>query len=87
MQDKMTSYMAQNRMYHFEGERGVNNLEKVMKEVCGYGSDWGGTMRNFFSDNPGAIEAVLQWVSEQQSTEWTANLDALIEEEDESIES
>lgn len=86
MEDLLQQYMANNRMFHFEGERGVRELEQVMKEVCGYKSDWGGVLHNFFADNPGAIEAVLDWVSSQNNTEWHENLEQMVEPEDEDSE-
>lgn len=78
MTELMHEYMANNHMFHFEGERGVRNMEQVMKEVCGYKSDWGGVLQNFFADNPGAIEAVLEWVSSQNNSEWQENLESLV---------
>ena len=78
MQEKLMQYMDENRMHSFDGERGVRNLEKVMKEVCGYGSDWNGVLHNFFTDNPGAINAVLEWIGDSRSPEWEENLNNLV---------
>mgnify|MGYP000288235715 CR=1 FL=1 len=52
----------------YEGERGVRNLEQLC-ETLGYGQ---GYMRNraveeFLSDNPGAVQAVVDFIGE-----WTA---------------
>lgn len=33
-----------------------------------------GDLMEFFEDNPGAVEAVVNWVREQRSTEWQASL-------------
>ena len=83
-QELLQEYMANNCMFQFEGERGIRNLERVMKEVCGYDSEWGGVLHNFFSDNPGAVEAVLEWIGNQANGEWKENLESLVgpEEED-----
>jgi hypothetical protein len=82
MQQKLSNYMSENRMHCMEGERGVKNLEKVMTEVCGYDGDWGGVLRNFFTDNSGAIEAVIEWIGKARVSEWSENLDAMQTEDD-----
>ena len=79
----LQDYIVNNRMFHFEGERGVNNMERVMKEVCGYTADWGGVLKNFFADNPGAIEAVLEWIGSHNNAEWKDNLESLVGPEEE----
>lgn len=85
MEDLLYEYLDNNSITSFEGERGVTNLERVCKEVCGYDSNFGGVLRNFFSDNPGAIEAVIEWIGRQHSADWKDNLECLVgpEEEDE----
>lgn len=75
MQDKLDTYFSANRMHSFEGERGVRNMEQTMQEVCGYSAAWGGTLQNFFIDNPGAIEAVMEWIANSNVPEWSARLD------------
>ena len=74
-----------------EGESGVRNLEQLV-ETLGYGE---GFMRNraiedFLTDNPGAVEAVLQFIGEwvERNNEWAERLkeslveDGLLEEEE-----
>jgi hypothetical protein len=60
-----------------EGERGVRNLETLC-ETLGYGK---GFMHNraveeFLSDNPGAIEAVLEFIGTwvERNDEWAEAL-------------
>lgn len=60
-----------------EGEQGVRNLEQLV-ETLGYGH---GIYRNraieeFLIDNPGAVEAVLQFIGEwtERNEEWAAAL-------------
>lgn len=81
MQSQLNRYFEINEITSFEGARGVRNLEKTLKEVCGYSDAFGGVLRNFFEDNPGAVEAVLDWVGQQQPPEWAANLDSLVGED------
>ena len=71
----------------FEGERGVRNLETLCENL-GYGQ---GFMRNraleeFLCDNPGAVEAVVEFIGEwvERNTEWQERLlDVVGEEESE----
>ena len=83
---QMENYLANNKMYSFEGARGVQHLEKIATEVCGYDSSFGGVMMNFFADNPSAIEEVVTWIGRQATMgDWKDNLESLVgpEEEDE----
>jgi hypothetical protein len=85
MQEALEKYMEQNRMYHLEGGMGVRAMKKIMKEVCGYSNDWMGTLENFFADNPGAVQAVVEWIGEQNNTEWTSNLAAMVENDESEV--
>lgn len=80
MEDLFDTYTDQNRMYHFEGTRGVSNLNKIVTEVCGYNSAWSGgnNLETFLQDNPGAIEAVINWIRESHCPEWRNNLEQLV---------
>jgi len=75
MEDQLQAYLDANKFYHFEGDRGVERLETVLKDVCGYGH-WN-TLHNFLADNPGAIEAIVQWIGEQRVPEWKDNLEEM----------
>ena len=69
---------------HSEGERGVKNLETVC-EVLGYGE---GFMRNraiedFLTDNPGAVEALFEFISEWavRNPQWCNAMEEQLEDE------
>ncbi len=83
MQDALQWYLDNNKMYHFEGERGVKHMEKVMEDVCGYNPDFCDVSENFFADNPGAIQAVITWIGEQHNADWKDNLESLVGEAEE----
>lgn len=62
---------------HFEGERGVEDLAKLVR-VLGYndsqyfGQFQGGCIGDliyFLEDNPGAVEAILNWIDENVEVE------------------
>ena len=74
--DLFDKYCDQNRMWHFEGARGVRNLTQLVEDVCGYTS-----IDTFLEDNPGAMEAVVNWIREANCLEWRQNLEELVEEE------
>ena len=75
--EMFSKYLDMNKIYNFEGSNGVRRMKKVMKDICGYGDAWGGTMNNFFSDNPGAIEAVMTWIENNipKVSDWEENLE------------
>jgi hypothetical protein len=87
MQDTLQRYLDDNKMHSFEGSSGVTKMEKVMSDVCGYTHSWGGIMQNFFADNPGACQAVVEWIGTQceRGGDWKDNLESLVgpEEDDE----
>lgn len=86
MQDALQRYMDDNKMYSFEGESGVRRVERLMSQVCGYDNNFGSVLHNFFADNPGAIEAVIDWIGKQKVIEWKDNLESLVgPDEDEEV--
>jgi len=79
--DAMDAYLDVEKMYHFEGSRGLSNLDKVLN-IIGYRN-----LDEFLSDNPGCIENMLEWIKDQDNEEWLDNLnnkidDSMIEEKD-----
>jgi hypothetical protein len=79
-------YMDKN-FRSFEGERGVRNLEQLV-ETLGYGEGWmrGRAIEDFLTDNPGAVQAVVEFIGEwvERNSDWQDRLtDGVDEEEDE----
>lgn len=64
MSDLIEKYCDQEKMYHFEGGRGVNNFEKIIR-VLGYRQ-----MDDFLEDNSGCLQAMVEWLGTQNNTEW-----------------
>lgn len=75
-----------NRFTTCEGERGFRNLEELV-ETLGYGEGWmrGRAIEDFLTDNPGAVEAVLQFIGEwvERNDEWAERLQEAVEEDTE----
>jgi len=81
---KIVDMFEQHFMTSTEGEKGVKQLENVC-EVLGYGE---GFMRNraieeFLTDNPGAVEALFQFISEWalRNPEWNDSMEEALEDE------
>jgi hypothetical protein len=88
-------YIDQENLHQTEGRRGLINLCR-MARALGY-NDFAesgrlnstaclGDLTLFLEDNPGAIEAVFEWISNSNCKDWAENLDYLVldnEEEDE----
>ena len=58
--------------YRWEGDSGVRNFEQLTKDI---GYDQG--IEHFLADNPGAIEALLEWIAdnaEKGGIEWKIDL-------------
>ncbi len=82
-EETIEKYLSFNKIYRFEGAQGVRNLEKLLGDM-GYrnGEFFNRVLENFFADNSGAIEAVIDWISNLNSTEWNENLSACLPEDD-----
>lgn len=76
MYEEIEAFIEQNTDGILEGTRGVENLKTVLMQI-GYDG-----LGDFLADCPGAIEAVLTWIGDQdQMTEWSDALtvhDALV---------
>jgi hypothetical protein len=72
-------WQEKNSAWHFEGS--TKNLEKLVKDL-GYRSDaFGSVIENFLSDNPGAQDAVAEWLD--RNDEWAELIRAEVGEDEE----
>lgn len=86
----LEEYCQQNKMYRLEGRKGVENIAKLVEDL-GYKDPMHfgqlnngaciGSLINFFEDNPGALEAVFDWIREQRSPEFYEKLQESINTE------
>jgi hypothetical protein len=75
LEDLLQKFIGQKRL-RFEGDNGVESLEKIAT-VLGYkrsGFRFGEIVEVFLSDNPGAQEAIVNWICEQNIKEWKDKL-------------
>lgn len=76
---KLQQYIEQEKMYSNEGSRGVSNLCKIVAAM-GYkdpfyqgalsGGGKTGDLMVFLEDNPGAIDALIEWIDARNVPEW-----------------
>ena len=87
-QDVVDTYID-NFMFRLEGEQGVRNLEQ-MCETLGYGQGYmrGRAIEEMLADNPGAVEAVAQFLADWavRNTEWNSALEQVLEDEGVEVE-
>lgn len=66
--EALEKFMDVNKIHNFDGERGNRNFEKICNALGYNSTDY------FFSDNPGAFEALIEWISGQRNDEWIEGL-------------
>lgn len=72
------------KVHSYEGERGVKNLNKLCKAI-GYREDgfaYGSSLERFLGDNSGAIEAIIEWIGEQDCHEWREEIEIELPEKE-----
>lgn len=79
MDNLMDTWIDANKAYSWEGRRGVQNLTKLVHDLSSDYSD----LDYFFTDNSGAIEAVLEWIRDRGGREWKDALEAKYGDQDE----
>ena len=82
-QNVVDTYMD-NYFFRMEGEQGVRNLE-TMCEHLGYGQGYmrGRAIEEMLADNPGAVEAVAEFLADWavRNTEWNTALEQVLEDD------
>ena len=85
-QDVIDEWCGQNRATSLEGDRGLENLNKLAEAIGYEKSPWnfGSPLEVFLSDNPGACEAIFNWIVEhgEKTTEWRDLLEGQLKEKD-----
>lgn len=79
--DLLEQFCVENRINRFEGDSGLENLERVFSAL-GYkphGFRFGTLIEAFLSDNPGACDAIIEWIGDQNIREWREKLEAEVE--------
>lgn len=89
--EQVVEMYMHNNFRRYEGEEGYRGLETLC-ETLGYGQGWmrGRAVEEMFADNPGAVEAVAEFLREWAvaNTDWNERLaerlaeDGLLEEQE-----
>lgn len=74
LRELIEKWMDQERIYSLEGPRGVRNFSNLVR-VLGYHS-----FDEFLEDNPGALEALVNWITDSDLPEWKEKFSAVVEE-------
>ena len=100
LSELVEQYMDENKLYRTEGRQGVENLCLLVRAL-GYkdpqyfgqfvrntmpGSACLGDLFEFLEDNPGAITAMIEWISDSKVKEWEDSLREQLSEEEEEEE-
>lgn len=80
-------YISQKNLYMLEGSTGVKNLEKLLKAIEG-DSFFGNPIVGFFENNPGAIEAIINWIKKEGGfiDDWVDSLKEAVDDSDDEDE-
>lgn len=79
-------FCKQEKISSFEGRIGVINLEKILLAI-GYDDFNNSVVENFLTDNPGAIETIVEWIrSVGDKTDWKEMIESEILDSDENDE-
>lgn len=74
--EAVEALLDQEMIYHFEGERGVRQLETLVEALDIEYQDF----NYFLADNPGAQQAIVDWICDQNLSHWRTNVEAMIED-------
>ncbi len=76
--DLIEKWRQKNKAYHFEGESGLEKLERLCKDLGYEGNNFrfGDPIQSFLADNYGATEAILEFIVEHvnKDPEWKESL-------------
>ena len=89
-QTTFQQFIDQEQLYRTEGRQGTETLCIIAKALGYHDPQRFGYVSNkvcigdlimFIEDNPGVVEAITTWISQQRSPEWEENIkDALHDE-------
>jgi hypothetical protein len=88
----LDQYMDQEKLYHIEGRKGVEALCQLTRAIGYKDPQYFGQMTSkaaigdlicFLEDNPGAIEALHNWIRDTASPEFKAALEEHVQPSDE----
>lgn len=82
--ETLERFLREKKIHRFEGDSGLKNLETLFSAL-GYtehGFRFGNLIEVFLSDNPGACDAIVEWIRDQNNPEWHECLTKEIDDEE-----
>ena len=83
--DLVREWQDTHRVYSFEGDSGIVSLNSLCAAIGyeGHQFRFGSPLEHFLSDNPGACDAMVEWMMEWGNTspEWKEKLENTMSEE------
>lgn len=78
----LEKYMELYEMYFFEGDPGLSNLNRLANDLgyAGHQFKYGSPLEHFLSDNPGAQQAIVEWLSGRNDLEFRERLEETLNE-------
>lgn len=72
----LSEYQDQENLNHFEGSSGLDNLNKICNAIgyCGHGFKFGSSLEEFLGDNPGACDAIIEWLNNEDTPQFREEL-------------
>lgn len=88
LDEVVEEYTTFKKMWHFEGDTGMKHLNTLTKDMGykGHGFAYGSSLEAFLSDNPGAQEAIVNWIRDQNIADWKEELESCLPEEEDDEE-
>jgi len=85
LSELLEEFCDKKRLYCFEGDRGIEKFEQIVSQL-GYepnGFKYGSLVEVFLADNPGAIQALVEWIGSINSPEWVESIKSALKQSDE----
>ncbi len=92
LRDALDEFETQENLSRNEGTTGVKNLCRIVhamgykdRQYFGQFHQAGsyGDLITFLEDNPGCVEAIKDWIAEQDAMEWAEELESHLDAKDE----
>lgn len=83
LSDLVDEWCDQNKCHSFEGDSGLKKFEKLL-QALGYERHnfrFGEVIEVFLSDNSGAVNAIIDWITERNEPSWIASIEAELNED------
>lgn len=81
--DLSEAYISQESMFNMEGDRGVDNMCKLVEAIGYKDPQFFGTLSNgaslgslqrFLADNSGCLQVMVEWIQSNNVPEWAESL-------------